>query len=201
MNFEKWIAWWQITGFMLMLFVMFSCMFSLYILAHQLFYTYRLLTAGPCGFEQAAIFYLARTMTLWRHLAIKALLNGLWLFLFSVGITLFVKCIKDGSHGTGHQEYVVVLNVKDGTSTNEKVAHVPMPGHELDMTVHTGLAIGILALFWCFTLFLLFVRRQHTQAFQECHHHAQVAQQPLLNTHRQMVSRGYAGGASKVLDT
>jgi len=199
MNFEKAIAWWQISGFFIQMIVAFSCLFSLYVIAHQLFYTYRLLTAGPTGFEQAAIFYLSKTITIYRHMAVKALLNGLWLFILAVGITMYVKFVGDASHGTGHQEYVVVLNLVNGTSTDGKLADVPRPGNELDMGVHTALAFTVLGCFWTFTLCLCWIRRQHVSAFQECYHHAQIAQQPLLNTHRSMATRGAAKGYN--LDT
>merc|ERR1719356_1742303 len=158
MNFEKWIAWWQLSGLITQVIVVFCCLFSLYVIAHQLFYTYRLMTAGPVGFEQASIFYLSRTITMWRHLSVKALLNGLWIFIFSTGITMFVKFIKDASHGTGHQSYVIVLNMANGTATDEKVAPAPFPKNKLDMTVHTGMGIGILSLFWLMTLVLCMVR-------------------------------------------
>merc|ERR1719356_884877 len=123
MNFDKTepyvgsIAIWQFSGFVLSVICAVMCLLSLYVIAHQLFYTYRLMTAGPTGFEQASIFYLSRTITMWRHLSVKALLNGLWIFIFSTGITMFVKFVKDASHGTGHQGYVVVLNMVNGTST------------------------------------------------------------------------------------
>merc|ERR1711879_75700 len=67
-----------------------QCLLSLYIIAQQLFYTYRLMTAGSLGFDLAAVFYLTKTITMWRHLAIKLLFNGMLKFLVLVGIQLFV---------------------------------------------------------------------------------------------------------------
>merc|ERR1719197_1803818 len=89
------IAMWQFGSFILAVAISIMCLLSLYIIAHQLYYTFRLMTAGPSGFDQAAIFYLTRTITMWRHLAIKFLFNGLLMFLGTVGIQLFVKFYKD----------------------------------------------------------------------------------------------------------
>merc|ERR1719337_844018 len=101
MDFTKWhaifgcLGVWELVGFLLQMMVTFMCLISLYTICHQLFYTIRLMTAGPTGFELASIFYLTKTIVMWRHFAIKCLLNGLGLFLVSSGITLFVKFIKD----------------------------------------------------------------------------------------------------------
>merc|ERR1719440_2095408 len=89
------IALWQGFGFVLSVVVASMCLISLYVIAHQLFYTYRLMTAGPTGFEQASMFYLTRTITVWRHIAIKCLFNGLWLFIMSSGFQLFGKFYDD----------------------------------------------------------------------------------------------------------
>merc|ERR1719352_1797242 len=89
------VAAWQLISFFLSVVIAVMCLISLYVIAHQLFYSYRLMTAGPTGFEQAGTFYLARSMVIWRHLAIKFLFNGLWMFILMVGIQLFVKFYKD----------------------------------------------------------------------------------------------------------
>merc|ERR1719389_447473 len=101
MNFEETesyvgnVAIWQIISFFLALMISIQCLLSLYIIAQQLFYTYRLMTAGSIGFDLAAVFYLTRTITMWRHLAIKMLFNGLLKFLILVGIQLFIQFYKD----------------------------------------------------------------------------------------------------------
>merc|ERR1711990_1401259 len=54
------IAYWQITGFFIQMCVTFMCITALYIICHQMFYTFRLMTAGPTGFEMASMFYLTK---------------------------------------------------------------------------------------------------------------------------------------------
>merc|ERR1719460_1617032 len=105
---------WEMLGFIVSCVVAFMCLFSLYVIAHQLFYTYRLMTAGPTGFEQASVFYLTRAITVWRHLAIKSLFNGLWAFMVLVGIQLFVKFYKDADCERSGPDVVWVINLKNG---------------------------------------------------------------------------------------
>merc|ERR1712151_1149966 len=93
------------------------------------------MTAGPTGFELASMFYLTKSIVMWRHIAIKCLLNGLALFLVSSGITLFVKFVKDASGGP---RKIIVINLNPGNS-------IPTvdTGH-LDQTVHAVLAYIVL---------------------------------------------------------
>merc|ERR1719230_842244 len=111
---------WQFAGFLLEMIVSFMCLISLYTICHQLFYIFRLMTAGPTGFELASMFYLTKSIVMWRHIAIKALLNGLILFLVSSGITLFVKFIKDAA--TTPPKYIFI-NLNDANTV--KVPHNP----------------------------------------------------------------------------
>merc|ERR1719261_1779400 len=110
------IALWQIVSFFLAVSISIMCLLSLYIFGHQLYYTFRLMTAGPSGFDQAAIFYLTRSITMWRHLSIKFLFNGLLLFLVLVSVQLLVKFYKDADAVKEPFEEVVVMNVENGKS-------------------------------------------------------------------------------------
>merc|ERR1719327_1235384 len=126
------IALWQAVGFILSVMVAVMCLLALYVIAHQLFYTYRLMTAGPTGFEQASVFYLTRVITMWRHLAIKCLFNGLWMFIFLVGVQLFVIFYKDADSEVKKTHMIWALNMVDGTSQNKTEIHLDKH-HKLNM--------------------------------------------------------------------
>jgi len=194
------IGWWQIAGFTIQVAVVFMSMMATYVICHQLFYTYRLLTAGPTGFEQASMFYLNKTVCMWRHLAIKCLLNGLWLFLAGSGTTLFVKFYLDARGTDQHYEKVIVENPVDGNVTT-----VEGPEEGVDMFVHVMLAYGVLALFISFAVLLFVVRRQHLGAFRECYTSAKAASVPLIDAARNMQTRSHramlAVGNDYYLDT
>jgi len=142
------------------------CLLSLYVMAHQAFYTYRLMTAGPTGFEQASVFYLTKAITMWRHLAMKALFNGLWLFMVSIGMQLFVLFYKDADKAMKKQTGLMVLNLVNGTSQQSAVIPGLDKEHKLDMTVHSTLAWAVFASFAIFALLLLEIRRQHMSVFK-----------------------------------
>lgn len=180
------IGWWQFAGFLLEMIVAFMCLISLFTICHQMFYTYRLMTAGPTGFELASMFYLTKSIVMWRHFAVKCLLNGLALFVLSSGITLFVKFIKDAGGGPAK---VIVLNVQSGNSMDEQVASGSNIGTSLDMRVHAALAYFVLACFLCCACLLRQIRLHHLSAFREYYSSARAATQPLQQTLLQMAHR------------
>jgi hypothetical protein len=176
MNFAKMdlyvgnIAMWQAAGFLISVVVAVMCLLSLYVIAHQLFYTYRLMTAGPTGFEQAAVFYLTRAITVWRHLAIKCLFNGLWLFLVLVGVQLFVTFYDDADREMSGPHVVWAVNIVNGTSQNKTGDHWVVnlhEGHKLDMTFHAVLGYMVFGIFGSAAALLYYVRWQHLTVFQE----------------------------------
>jgi hypothetical protein len=160
------IAWWQFGAFVLAVVVTFMCLLSLYIMAHQLFYTYRLMTAGPTGFEQACVFYLTRTITMWRHLAMKSLFNGLLLFMVLLGLQLFVQFYRDADTATKKPHIGWLANVQYGSSQNVTSIH-RVSKHKLNMVTHT--ILGYVSLFICasFAYLMIVIRRQHVAVFQE----------------------------------
>lgn len=91
----------SITGFLqslslaIMSFVAFANFFAVYVCVAQVYHTYRLVTAGPSGFEMAAGYYLNRNLVFLRHAAIKLMLLSLPLFLMSSGIRLLVMFGRD----------------------------------------------------------------------------------------------------------
>jgi hypothetical protein len=193
------IAVWQFGGFVLSVVCAVMCLLSLYVIAHQLFYTYRLMTAGPTGFEQASVFYLTRVITMWRHLAIKCLFNGLWMFIFLVGVQLFVKFYKDADSEVKKTHMIWALNMVDGTSQNTTEIHLEKH-HKLNMTTHAILAYIILAIYLACTVLLWMVRKQHMTVFQENYKAVKGMTNPIENTMRTMAYRNSAAG-SMLLET
>lgn len=160
------IAYWQIGSFFLDVCIAIMCLLSLYIIAHQLFYSYRLMTAGPSGFDQAAIFYLTRSVTMWRHFAIKCLFNGLLMFLALVSVQLLVQFYKDADHTKQHYEEVVILNLRDGLSTPKAQVVIPVH-HKLTMSVHVALGYLVLIICVATAVVMIYIRKQHLSVFRE----------------------------------
>jgi len=160
------IAYWQFGAFLLDIAIAIMCLLSLYIIAHQLFYAYRLMTAGPSGFDQAAIFYLTRSITMWRHFAIKCLFNGLLMFLGLVAVQLLVQFYKDADGKKDRYEEVVIMNLKAGHS--ESFAQVVIPvHHKLDMRVHVCLGYIVLGICVGTAVMMIYIRKQHLAVFKE----------------------------------
>jgi len=198
MNFSEWdplvgnIAIWEFVGFTISVIVASMCLFSLYVISHQLFYTIRLTTAGPTGFEQASMFYLTRTMVVWRHLAVSCLFNGLWLFIILVGIQFFVTFYKDAIKLTDKHHQVWVSNMVNGSSV-ETPLFIEHSHHELNMIAHTVLGYISLAMFVVFTFVLAVVRKQHVQVFQSGYAKAKLMSDPLEMQVKAMGTRGSPG--------
>jgi len=186
------IAIWEFVGFLLSVIVASMCLFSLYVISHQLFYTIRLTTAGPTGFEQASMFYLTRVMVVWRHLAVSCLFNGLWLFIILVGIQLFVTFYKDSIKLTDKHHEVWINNMVNGTSV-EKAIFKEHSHAKLDMLFHTALGYISLAMFVLFTIVLAVVRKQHVQVFQSGYAKAKLMSDPLEMQVKAMGTRGSPG--------
>jgi len=199
MDFSKWepyvgnIAIWQFVGFNVSLVVSVMCLVSLYVIAHQLFYTYRLMTAGPTGFEQASVFYLTKVITMWRHFAIKCLFNGLTAFCFLVGVQLFVKFYKDADGEVKQKHVVYALNLQGGTSVNRIVADMHAEP-KLNMELHSFMAYGILVLYFGCTCVLFVIRQQHITVFLQNYKDVKSMTAPIETTMRQMSLRSKAGG-------
>lgn len=85
-NFVTFEGWMRVISFLMMSLVLILNVFAVYVGMAQTYHTYRLETAGPTGFEIATSYYLNRNIVAWRHIAVKCLLNGLALYLFSTGI-------------------------------------------------------------------------------------------------------------------
>jgi len=186
------VAVWQLVSFFLCAAISVMCLISLYIIAHQLFYSYRLMTAGPSGFDQAAIFYLTRSITMWRHLAIKFLFRGLLMFLLVLSVQLLVKFYKDADKVKDKVEEVVIMNLQQGQSMQNATVHF-YPEPKLSMAVHVG--IGYVALFMCVFAagLMIYIRKQHLAVFHQNYEYCCSRTSKVTNVLRDMSYRsGYA---------
>lgn len=92
----------QLLGFSLMVTTMFLATVSTAVLSLQLFFTIRLFTCGPTGFDKAARFYQDHRMWVWRERAIFGVKWGLVLFFLSTGFMLYVKFYTEGAPTIEH---------------------------------------------------------------------------------------------------
>merc|ERR1719450_473796 len=76
--------WMQLIGFLGMCVVLAVNVTTSLVFGIQFFYTFRLMTGGPTGFETAKAY--------WRQLSATALTEGMPLFSLGVGLMLFTNC-------------------------------------------------------------------------------------------------------------
>lgn len=189
MNFEEFefgvvpMGWMQFLAFTIQMNVAFMCLMAIYVIVHQVFYTYRLMTAGPHGFEQASMFYLSKQMCTWRHLAIRCIFNGLWLYMVASGLLIFVKFFKDAKSANGGPKKVVLLNAPPTSPS--------APAHEetLSLEGHTILGGCLLLVFLCFACLLLKVRSEHLSSFKKHYSLAHELTHGLMHSHYEMSHR------------
>merc|ERR1711908_122291 len=96
---------------------------SAFIKTHQIFFCFRLMTAGPMGIEQAILFYLNRTITMWRHFAIKMIMNGMIWYVVGSGAVLCSKFLHDAhkkEQGMGIGQLILTAEVQANMVLNKK---------------------------------------------------------------------------------
>eukprot|EP00747_Dinoflagellata_sp_TGD_P111321 gnl/TRDRNA2_/TRDRNA2_171199_c0_seq6.p1 gnl/TRDRNA2_/TRDRNA2_171199_c0~~gnl/TRDRNA2_/TRDRNA2_171199_c0_seq6.p1 ORF type:complete len:252 (-),score=42.27 gnl/TRDRNA2_/TRDRNA2_171199_c0_seq6:71-826(-) len=175
MDLSEWSGIVQLISFLLMNCVLFMSVTCVAILAHQLFYSYRLMTAGPTGFEIAASFYLNGNIIMFRHLAIKCLLLSLPIFLTSSGLSLLVAFHRDSLPAAELAK-----------------------NHELDMRTHDIMGGCVFASFAIAAVVILCIRWTHLAIFRERYELVKEKEKPLLTHVQSMSARRTAGG---LLDT
>lgn len=201
MEFATLIGWLQFLGFAGHLLVTFMLITAVFVYVQQTFYTYRLLTAGPTGFEQASLFYLNEAMTSWRHFAMNSMMSGIPGFMLASGCVMLVKFVKDGQTTynaqlmelAGHLNATKVMpafrHFMSGEDTDgmalgtlkrdweawkleNKVDYEAVPPL-ISMQKHWTAAIVVFVAILCFCAFLARIRSQHIAAYQLMHLHAQ----------------------------
>lgn len=138
----------QLTGFFMMVAVMFLSTVATAVLSLQLFFTIRLTTVGPTGFDKAARFYSDNRMWRWRERAIFGIKWGLVLFVMATGFMLYVKFYTEGA---------------------PSVEHESKKAKREEYHFHKGIASAVLAVFLIATGLLVHLVRQHQHVFDECY--------------------------------
>lgn len=95
MNFHTVEGWSQCVGFVVLSGVLFANVLATYIGVAQPYHTYRLMTAGPAGFETAAAYYLNKNIVSFRHASVKLMLLSLPWFMVSSGFRFVPKFARD----------------------------------------------------------------------------------------------------------
>merc|ERR1712217_424070 len=100
-------------GFAIMCSVMYMASVATAVLSLQLYYSIRLLTTGPTGFDKAARFYANNEIWQWRE---RAIFNVKWclvLFTFATGCLLYVKFWIDGAISEEEKEHTPKMILKE----------------------------------------------------------------------------------------
>jgi len=157
-------------GFVVLNVVLFQNVLASFTSVAQIYLTYRLMTAGPTGFEIASSFYLNPNIAFWRHAAIKALLLSLPLFLLGSAFRIFVHIDRE----------------MPGPPKDTSDAHF------LSTRVHgvSMLACLVFVIWTSVSLLLFHIHRRHLTIFKERYSIAMDAERPLLNHVRAMSERG-----------
>mmetsp|Transcript_10868 Transcript_10868/g.19343 ORF Transcript_10868/g.19343 Transcript_10868/m.19343 type:complete len:252 (-) Transcript_10868:106-861(-) len=136
----------QLAGFFIMVTVAFMDLVACAVLSLQLFYTIRLFTAGPTGFDKASRFYCDQRMWRWRERAIFGVKWSIVLFVVSTGLMLTVKFYVEGA---------------------PEVERESRKQHEAEYIGHQILATVVFAFFAILSYILYLLGREHTRVFNE----------------------------------
>jgi len=91
------VAIFQVIGFSIMIGVFYMATVATAVLSLQLFFSIRLMTAGPTGFDKSASFYTDKRMWGWRENAIFGVKWSIVGFFVSTGFMLYVKLYTEGA--------------------------------------------------------------------------------------------------------
>ena len=153
LNFQTLEGCLRSASFFILCFVLFLNLIAGYVGVAQTYHTYRLETAGPTGFEIAASYYLNPNIVAYRHLAVKCLLNGLALFLFSTGIRVAVSFELE---------------------TDQKVPRMAETTADI-------LCVVVLAVFTCAALTLSYIHMKHQAVFKANYEAAKRQEKPFMS--------------------
>jgi len=153
----------QLVGFFMMVFVAFMDLVACAVLSLQLFFTIRLFTAGPTGFDKASRFYTDRRMWLWRERAIFGVKWSIVGFVLSTG---FMLCVKFYVEGAPEQEEA------------EEAGRM----HDKEYAGHKILACVVLVVFSVLSFILYWLGREHTKCFNECYSSVEMISPLMLGT-------------------
>lgn len=165
----------QLVGFLMMNVVLFMNVFTTYVCVAQVYFTYRLMTAGPTGFEMASSFYLNPNIAFWRHAGVKNLLVSLPLFLFGSAFRMLRKFDDD------------MPKVGEESKADQVIKSLPLWEARIWGVSAMGLFVAVS---WCLVgLLLWYVNYKHSAVFQERYAMAKEMERPLLTQVNMLSSR------------
>jgi len=165
----------QFFGFLLMNVVLFSNMLASYVSVAQTYFTYRLMTAGPTGFEIASSFYLNSNIAFWRHAAVKQMLVSLPVFLLGSAFRIFVRIDQE----------------MPGASTATTTPAAPGPGRDSHLGI-SRVAMITFVLWFAMAVLLFYVNAKHQAVFKERYALAKDVERPLLSHVKMLSERGHS---------
>lgn len=148
----------QTIAFFILLVILFLSTIATYVGVAQPYHTVRLMTAGATGFEAAASYYLNRSIVVYRHLAVKAMLISLPLFMIQAGLRLVMKFDRENGHDDAQ-------NLSDG-----------------ECRIFGAVACIILLVMG---FFIIYIHWQHSAVFRE--RYSTMTTHPSLNAHMQSI--------------
>jgi len=170
------IATTHVTGFWGLSAVALASLMGAYTICQQLYHIYRLMTVGPTGIEAAGMYYLEKSVVLWRHGAVNLLLNGMVGFVFSTGLVLFNKIIADGNT----MSQCFVNSYKAGLGQNSSIVQQQVANHSnstaghfnvvalVASNLHVGFPVFTLCLYVLVMIAMCHIRSVHHKHFEEC---------------------------------
>jgi hypothetical protein len=156
----------QLASFFLMFIVVLFNMIGTYVMVAQIYHTYRLMTAGPTGFEMATSYYLNKNIIFWRHFSIKCMLIGWPIYLVSMGLRLMVKFNRDM---VKHEMWISVA----------KPTAKPLPTGYIGQL--NAIGIIVCAIFFISAIFVYGIHARHFSVFKERYELAMVRSEGFVN--------------------
>jgi len=162
--------------FALFTFVNFANIVAVYVTVAQTYHSMRLMTAGPTGFEQSKLYYLNPNIVFYRHVAIRLMLNSLWVFMLGAGCRMTIRFSEDATSGP---EWV--------QATPEE----PADAYAQPVVSRLTFLGGFICVFYCFLAVVLkFTHEKHVKVFRERYEKMSNWNEPLLQTVATVSTRG-----------
>jgi len=161
----------QFISLLLLNAILFSNLLATYIGIAQHYFAYRLMTAGPMGYEMASRFYLNPNITFWRHASIRLMLMSLPTFLMAGGLKQMVAFSQDMPGG---EERFTAAN----HWTLARVGQVSVLG------------MVVMICWMLMALALCYADSKHRRVFAEAYGPARELEKPLMESVSRMASRG-----------
>lgn len=158
----------KFSAFLLFTLVLYANITAMYVAVAQTYHSLRLMTGGPTGFENAKLYYLHPSIVYYRHVAIRLMLNGLWIFLVGAALRLFTKFAEDSESAPAWES--------DGAASPASSM-----GSQPKVFGLTVLGLVAMVFYIIMGLSLFFIHRSHVMVFREQYERLLTFEQPLLD--------------------